>query len=81
MEEATKANSVLSNGLHYVRHGWPSSVPEALKPFSVLENELKTQEYCLLWGICVIVLKKLQKDLLCELHQTYPKVSQMKSAA
>ena len=36
--KATKANSTLSKVLQYARHGWPSSVPEALKPFEVQEK-------------------------------------------
>ena len=34
-EKATKVNSIMSKVLKYVRHGWPSFVPEALKPFKV----------------------------------------------
>ena len=79
IEKATKVNSIFSKVLQYVRHGWPSSVPEALKPFKVRENELAVQGNCLLWGIHVIVPEQLQRDVLHELHQNHPEVSRMKS--
>ena len=65
--KATKATSVLSKVLQYVRHGWPSLVPEALKPFKVQANELTVQGNCVLWGIHVIISEQLQKDVLHEL--------------
>ena len=81
--KATKATSVLSKVLQYVRHGWPSLVPEALKPFKVQANELTVQGNCVLWGTHVIMSEQ-QKDVLHELHQNdvnHPEVSRMKSIA
>ena len=38
-----------------------------------------TEGNCLLWGICVIILEKLQGDILCELHQNHTGISHMKA--
>ena len=59
IDRLTKSDPCLSKVLQYTRQGWPSTVPEELKPFKQRANEIITVGDCLLWGIRVI---KLQGD-------------------
>ena len=47
----TKADPCLSKALQYTRQGWPSRVPEELKPYKQRANEITIEGDCLLWGI------------------------------
>lgn len=61
--------------------GWPEDTSEALKPYRTRKDELTVEGECLLWGIRVIVPKKLQPRMLEELHRDHPGASRMKALA
>ena len=52
ISKATQTDPSLSKILQYVKQGWPTTVPESLRPYKTRSNE---QSDCLLWGIRVIV--------------------------
>ena len=79
IDRLTKSDPCLSKVLQYTRQGWPSTVPEELKPFKQRANEITTEGDCLLWGIRVIIPEKLRGDILNELHQTHPGITRMKA--
>lgn len=82
IESATRADPLLSKILHYTRHGWPQVLPhDSLKPFARRATELTVEGDCVLWGIRVVIPKKLQQRVLDELHREHPGVSRMKSLA
>ena len=81
IDRLTKFDPCLSKVLQYTRQGWPSTVPEELKPFKQRANEITTEGDCLLWGIRVIIPEKLRGDILNELHQTHPGITRMKAMA
>ena len=80
MQQATRTDLCLSKVLWFVQQGWPSTVPEFAKPFSN-RSELSVEEGCVLWGIRVLVPKKLQGRVLDELHSNHLGMSRMKSLA
>ena len=81
IDRLTKTDPNLSKVLQYTREGWPSTVPDELKPFKQRADEITTEGDCLLWGIRVIIPQKLRGDILKELHQNHPGVTRMKALA
>ena len=51
MSKATQTDPCLSKILQYVKQGWPTTVPESLRPYKTRSNELTVQSDCLLWSI------------------------------
>ena len=72
---------VLSQVYNYVISGWPCVVDPTLVPFKTRQDELSTQQGCILWGARVIVPPSLQDNVLQELHDTHPGISRMKALA
>ena len=75
IQGATRNDPILSKVLHYTKNGWPHQVPDTLKPFSTRHHELTVEGECLLWGIRVLIPKKLQTSILQELHRGHPGIS------
>ena len=57
----TQKDPVLSQVLHYTKQGWPTTIPNDLKPNRMKRTELAVKDDCLM----------LQKLVLQELHQTH----------
>jgi len=72
VQSATRTDPDLSKVLQYTLSGWPQDVPESLKPFYYKHTELTTEAGCVLWGIRMIVPKKLRTRVLQELHRDHP---------
>ena len=81
VQQATRADPVLSKVLQYTRQGWPGIVPADLKPFETRRMELTVEGDCLLWGVRVVIPKKIQGRVLTELHSNHPGMSRMKAVA
>ena len=81
VRKATNRDPILSKVLLYTKRGWPSQISEVLKPFSTRRHELTVEGECLLWGIRVLIPKKLQSSILLELHRDHPGMSRMKAMA
>ena len=81
LRAATSSDLVLSKVLRYTRGSWPRELPQLLRPFFDKRHELTVEEGCLLWGIRVIVPKRLRAKLLDELHRDHPGIVKMKSVA
>ena len=78
IQQATRTDPCLSKVLQYTRHGWPSNVPQCMKPYLNRQAELTVEGDCVLWGIRVIIPMKLRGRILDELHQNHPGMSRMK---
>ena len=81
LRAATRQDPILAKVLLYIKHSWPTEVPEHLKPYWTRRTEITLEDDCLMWGIRVIVPKKLQNAVLQELHQTHLGIVQMKKVA
>ena len=77
----TARDTILSQVLTYTRQGWPTKIPDAMKPFWTRRDEITIEGDCLLWGLRVLVPQKLQVQVLEELHQGHPGASRMKALA
>ena len=64
----TRRDRLLGKVLRYTKSGWPATVSEALKPYQRRQDEISTEDDCLLWGSRVIVPLSLQESILQELH-------------
>ena len=71
LRAATRQDPILAKVLLYIKHSWPTEVPEHLKPYRTRRTEITVEDGCLMWGIRVIVPRKLQNAVLQELHQTH----------
>ena len=66
VEAATRTDPILIKVLHYTKQGWPRTQQstEALKPFRQRSQELTVEGRCLLWGMRIVIPKKLQGQIL-----------------
>ena len=81
VQAASRTDPVLSKVLHHTTRGWPQQTAEVLKPFHHRSQELTVEGGCLLWGIQVVIPRKLQARILEDLHRDHPGASRMKSLA
>ena len=81
IQAASRTDPVLSKVLHHTRRDWPQQTAEVLKPFHHRSQELTVEGGCLLWGIRVVIPRKLQARILEDLHRDHPGASRMKSLA
>ena len=79
--KATRSDPVLSKVYYYLQRGWPRQCPELLKPFWSHRNELSIEEGCILWGVRVLVPKKLQPAVLQMLHEGHVGMVKVKQIA
>ena len=79
--KATRADLVLSKVLNFLRSGWPSNIPDPVKPYFSRRDELSIEEGCVLWEMRVIVPKKLQSEVLNMLHKGHVGMVKMKMIA
>lgn len=77
----TAADPILKKVVTYLRVGWPDRVPEAFLPLWRRREELTLEAGCILWGIRVVIPKKLQPQILSDLHQGHPGIVKMKAVA
>ena len=75
IKKETQVDPVLSQVYNYVISGWPCVVDPTLVPFKTRQDELSTQQVCVLWGARVIVPPSLQDNVLQKLHDTHPGIS------
>ena len=59
LQTVTRNDPIMSKVLHYTRYGWPAEISEDLKPYYHRSNELTIESNCVMWGIRVVVPKKL----------------------
>ena len=71
----------LSKVMRYLQNGWPEMVTAELQPYEAKKTELTIENHTLLWGMRVVIPRKLQAKVLSELHQNHPGMSRMKSLA
>ena len=81
IKNATRTDIVLSKVLQYTQQGWPAEVSETIQPYAARKSEITIEDGCLLWGIRVIIPKRLQAGMLRDLHREHPGISKMKSTA
>ena len=81
VQTATRRDPILTKITTYVNSGWPTKVPDELKPYQLRQQEIGAQNGCLMWGIRVIVPKSLQQRLLECLHENHPGITRMKAVA
>ncbi|XP_019858297.1 PREDICTED: uncharacterized protein K02A2.6-like isoform X2 [Amphimedon queenslandica] len=81
LKAATLTDPKLSKIMGFIRTGWPQTVDEELAAYWRRRNELSVEIGCLLWGRRVIIPRKLQKQVLLELHTGHPGICRMKSLA
>ena len=79
--KATRSDPLLSKVYYYLQRGWPKTCPDALKPFWSRRTELSIEEGCILWGIRVLVPKKLQSRVLEMLHEGHMGVFRVKQVS
>ena len=79
--KATRSDPILSKVWRYTRTKWPDKMKECLKPYWNRRNELTIEGSCVMWGIRVVIPRKLQSQVLEELHRDHPGIVRMKSIA
>ena len=62
----------------YLKSGWPVTLPDLVKPYFSRREELSIEEGCVLWGVRVIVPRKLQSEILTMLHEGHVGMVKMK---
>lgn len=70
---------VLARVREYILRGWPKMKSPELIPYTQRQEELSTQEGCILWGGCAVVPPPGRNALLQQLHQAHPGITRMKA--
>ena len=79
LKRATDNDPILSKVKNFVQHGWPvEDLGPEVTQFAKKRHELTVEEGCLLWGLRVVIPKKLQAAILSELHEQHPGIVRMK---
>ena len=81
LKQATSWDLRLSKVFMYVQSGWPTLVPDELKPYSDRRHELSIEQGCLMWGMRVLIPQKYQSKVLDELHGGHLGTVKMKALA
>jgi len=81
LKTATNQDPILSRVLRYTKRGWPTEIPDTLKPYWYRRAELSIEGDCILWGTRVIVPLKLREEVLKELHRSHIGIVYMKMLA
>ncbi|XP_012532687.1 uncharacterized protein K02A2.6-like [Monomorium pharaonis] len=79
----TRRDKELTQTTKYIMLGWPhrKNIPDHLQKYEIRKDELTIEENCLMWGYHVIIPKKLQEEVLSELHATHVGIVRIKSIA
>ena len=81
LRNESRQDKELSKVMRYLQNGWPEMVTAELQPYETKKTELTIENHTLLWGMRVVIPRKLQAKVLSELHQNHPGMSRMKSLA
>ena len=81
LRNESRQDKELSKVMRYLQNGWPEMVTAELQPYEAKKTELTIENHTLLWGMRVVIPRKLQAKVLSELHQNHPGMSRMKSLA
>uniref|UniRef100_A0A5S6QQ59 RNA-directed DNA polymerase n=1 Tax=Trichuris muris TaxID=70415 RepID=A0A5S6QQ59_TRIMR len=82
VSKLTCKDPVLSRVQHWVLHGWPGRFQgDEFTQFFRHRDELSAVRGCLLWGLRVVIPKKLQNRILDVLHHAHPGAMRMKALA
>ena len=74
IKAAYESDPILPAVIQQVLVGWPEhrrQLPDALKPFHAIRDELFTQDDLLYKGRCVVIPSSLQRDIVSRLHRTH----------
>ena len=78
----TRKDPALSEVYNAIMNGWSCQYEEpTLKPYYKRRNEFTIHQGCIMWGIRVVIPKKLQAYVLDELHSGHTGIVRMKSVA
>jgi len=61
LKVATRCDPILSHVFRYTQQGCPSKVSDEFKPYYTRRDELTLEGGCVMWGVWIIVPKKLQE--------------------
>lgn len=78
---ASSRDLELAQVAQHLKAGWTEQPPKELESFFKKKDELTITNGCLLWGARVVIPKKLQKQVLEELHDSHPGITKMKMLA
>ena len=80
IQKATRRGTILSKVYHCIEEGWRNKVLKELQPYKHCENELSTENGCIMWGMHVIAPQTLYPPIL-SLHANHPGIIRMKTIA
>ena len=70
---------ILSKLCTYIRNGWPSHIPEELKPFARVKDELSCwADTCVSRGLCTVVPNTLRARVLSMAHEGHLGIVKLK---
>eukprot|EP00079_Xenopus_tropicalis_P035744 XP_017949515.1 PREDICTED: uncharacterized protein K02A2.6-like [Xenopus tropicalis] len=81
IENETKRDPTLACVYEATLKGWKYTDKASLIPYYSRRHELTIHEGCVMWGVRVIIPKKLQSRVLDELHEGHLGIVKMKSLA
>ena len=75
-----KQHRLLSKVYRFIQTGWLTQIPdEDIKPYWLHQSDLTVECNWVMYGIRVVIPRKLQEPILQELHSTHPGIQRMKA--
>ena len=84
VREETRRDRVLSQVLQFVKQGWnetDSNIDHNFLPYFQRKEELCVEEDCIMWGMRLVIPKKLQQKVVQILHTGHLGIVKMKGLA
>lgn len=79
LQRESKCDPTLTTLRIYIRSGWPARVPEELKPFAKVQNELSCWgDVCVSRGLCTVVPRSLRARVLSMAHEGHLGIVKLK---
>lgn len=79
LQKESKCDPTLTTLHTYIRSGWPARVPEELKPFAKVQNELSCWgDVCAFRGLCTVVPGSLRACVLSMAHEGHLGIVKLK---
>ena len=79
LQAESDKDPILSKLRTYIRTGWPSKVPEDLKPFARVKEELSCwADTCVSRGLCTVIPSTLRARVLVMAHEGHLGVVKVK---
>ena len=78
---STADDSDLQKVLHYVQHGWPTPVPDAIKAYQQERHHLSSKDGVIFHGRRIVVPLDMRASIMAKLHEGHQGITKTRARA